>query len=292
MTTMIDFSEQAPIKQGLYPNVAEQSYHADQRAISQSDMRMILKSPAHFRWAKDHPAEPKQVFDYGSAAHALVLGVGQPIEVIEVEVEATRDGRRQKIVADNHAFRLVQEAEDRARAAGRIPLLPEEWRHVQEMADALTHHRLAMELLSDGQAEVSAYALDEPTAVWVKGRFDFLGQSLVDFKTTVSADPAGWAKKCIDYGYDLQAATYLDLAAANGRPDLGWVWICQEKTEPYVATVMVPEPELIDRGRRLKRRALEMFRDCSEAGVWPAYCPDDEFVMVAAPPWALREEDY
>lgn len=274
----------------LINDLPENVYRADQTAISQSDMKLILQCPAKYRWNRDNPPEPKQVFDFGTAAHRLVLGVGMEIEVIRVEVEATRDGRRQKIIADNHMFRAVQEAEDRARAAGKIPLLPAEYQHVQDMADKLSEHRLAMELLSEGQPEVTAYSHDQDTNVDIKGRFDWLGTTLItDYKSAASSDPDVFVRKAVDLGYDLQAAVYLDLARDNGHPGHAFAHIVQEKEPPYVVTVVVLPADLIDRGRRLKRRALEMYRDCLDANRWPGYCPDDDFATPAAPSWALND---
>lgn len=277
------------LETGLYPNVDEESYHADRRAISQSGMKIILQSPAHYRWLTDNPPPPKKEFDFGSAAHALVLGVGPKIEVISVEVEATRDGRKQKIIADNHMFRLVQEAEDRARAAGRIPLLPAEYEHVLAMADKLSEHRLAMELLSVGEPEMTAYAQDEQTGVWVRGRFDWAGPTLIDFKTTTTSEPDEFLRKALSLKYELQVATYLELAAACGHEATAFGWIAQEKEPPYVVSVVLPPAEVIKRGQILKRRALERYRDCLEAGKWPGYIPDTEFATPAAPQWVLRE---
>lgn len=278
------------LKTGLYPDVDEPSYHADRRAISQSGMKLILQSPAHFRWQTDNPPEPKKVFDFGSAAHALVLGVGPKIEVLEVEVEATRDGRKQKIIADNMMFRLVQEEAERVRARGNIPLLPADYQHVLAMADKLSEHHAAMELMSEGQAEVTAYAQDPDTGVWVRGRFDHLGPQLVsDYKTSTTSEPDGFLRHALSLGYEIQAATYIGLARACGHPGAAFVWIVQEKEPPYVVTVVVPPAELIERGRYLARKALERYRDCTEAGKWPGYLDDREFATPAAPQWVLRE---
>lgn len=277
---------------GLFTDIPEDQYHGDSRALAQSGAQLILKAPAKFRWSQDHPEPPKDVFDFGSAAHSLVLGIGPKITVVEVEVTATRNGRKVKIIADNMMFRAAQEEAERIRKRGEIPLLPADYEHVVAMADRLSEHRLAMELLSEGRAEVSAYAQDPDTGVMMRGRFDWLGpQTITDYKTASSADPDEFVRHAINYGYDLQAAWYLDLAELCGHPVSGFAHIVQEKQPPYIVTVVVLPPELIDRGHRLKRRALEMYRDCVEAGVWPGYVSDDTFATPAAPAWALREVD-
>lgn len=265
---------------GVYPDVDETLYHQDHRALSQSGMKLILRSPAHFRWAMDHPPERKDAFDFGKAAHERVLGVGAEL-VVHVPDPKYKSPKSTNAWKD-------QQAEVEARDG--VLLLPEEMDQVDQMAAQIKRHRLAMELLADGDPEVSVYARDRVTGVWMRGRFDWLGEKvIVDYKTADSSDPAVFIRKAVDYGYDLQAATYRDLAELVDHPATGFAHIVQEKKPPYVVSVVVLPAELIERGRILKRRAIERYRDCVEADEWPGYLPDDEFAQPAAPTWALRE---
>jgi hypothetical protein len=149
-----------------------------------------------------------------------------------------------------------------------------------------------MQLLSDGQPEVSAYALDEPTGVTRRGRFDWLGRSiLTDYKTAASSQPSVFAKAAASNGYHMQAAWYLDLARDLGHPAQAFAFIVQEKTPPYIVTVVELDARAVDRGRELNRRALERFRDCTASGIWPPYVADDTFTTVSLPPWAFYDND-
>lgn len=262
---------------GFHQGVTEATYHADRESLSVSGAKVLLKAPALYRWQLDHPVH-KDVFDVGSAAHKLVLGVGDPIEVI---------------YANDWRTKAAQEARDTARADGKIPLLGGDWERVQAMAEALKGHRLAMRLLNVGAPEVSAYAEDDETGVMRRCRFDWLGTSiLTDYKTSFSADPATFIKAAINFGYDQQAAWYRDVAADLGHDAQAFAFIVQEKEPPYLVTVVELPAELVERGRARNRRALDRFAECMESGVWPGYVPDDTFAQPAAPGWALREEQY
>lgn len=254
---------------GFFDGVAEADYHGDRATLSHSGIKTILgRSPLHFRYEQLHPRPFKRVFEFGSAAHALVLGVGDPIAVLDFEDRRTK---------------AYKEAEAEARDAGHTPLLRREYDVVQAMADRLSSHTLAMELLSEGRPEVSAYARDEETGVVRRCRFDWLHPAvLVDYKSAESADPRVFGRKAADYGYHIQAPYYLDIAAALGHPAEAFAFIVQEKAAPYVVSVVELPEASVQRGRELYRRALAIYRDCVAAGVWPAYV-DDATPALAGP---------
>lgn len=260
---------------GFYPDIPEAEYHADRGSLSVSGAKTLLKAPALFKWQQDHPVH-KDAFDFGTAAHALVLGVGAAVE---------------PIVADSWRSKAAQEQRDAARAEGRVPLLVQDWKRVQEMADALSSHRLAMRLLSEGQPEVSAYCEDGLTGVMRRGRFDWLGPSiLTDYKTAASAEPNAFVRAAANFGYHMQAAWYRDLAHDLGHPADAFAFIVQEKEAPYLVTVIELPSDLVTFGAVRNQRALERFRDCTESGIWPGYVSDDTFATPSAPAWALRED--
>lgn len=251
------------IATGFYPDVPEADYHADRDSLSVSGAKVILRSPALFRWQQDNPVV-KDTFDVGTAAHRLVLGVGAPIRVID---------------ADSWRTKAAQAERDEARAAGETPLLAADYATVQAMADRLSEHRLAMRLLSHGRPEVSAYAVDEDTGVMRRCRFDWLGDAvLTDYKTAHTVDPrdlAGRWGAVKKWAYDMQAAWYLDLARDLGHPAELFAFIFQAKTPPYSVTVArVPDADLAD-ARAANAEALQRFRDCRDSGLWPDYLPDD-----------------
>ena len=260
---------------GFVRNLDERAYHADHYSLSVTGAKTLLKAPALFREQQDNPV-PKDVFDFGTAAHRLVLGVGCDLVVHEYDAEAIKSPKSTKAWKE-------QQAE--VRAAGNVLLLPDEYATVRAMADRLAEHQLAMRLLSDGEPEVSAYALDEETGVMRRGRFDWLGSSvLTDYKTAATVDPADLAGK---YGairkwrYDMQAAWYTDLARELGHPALAFAFIFQMKEPPYLVTVAYVNDDDLYEARADNRRALELFRDCTESGQWPGFIPDDSAAVVS-----------
>lgn len=262
---------------GFHDDIPEADYHADRTSLSVSGAKVLLKAPALFKWQQDHPVH-RDVFDIGSAAHALVLGIGAPIRVVDADSWRTKDAKAEK---------------DAAHAAGEIPLLTADHQRVRAMADALSSHSLAMRLLSNGRPEVSAYALDPDTGVMRRGRFDWLGAAvLTDYKTTACAEPWAFAGSAAKFGYHMQAAWYLDLARDLDHPAEAFAFIAQEKEAPYLVSVIELDAAAVQRGRELNRQALERFRDCTASNIWPGYTRDDAFVTVSLPRWALYDNTF
>jgi len=263
---------------GFHDDIPEPEYHADRLSLSVSGAKTLLKAPALFRWRQDNP-EHKDVFDFGTAAHELVLGVGPGIAIIPATSRAK---------ADQEAHKAAKEA---AHAEGKTPVTAEQYERIEAMADALSHHETAMRLLSEGRPEVSAYCEDDATGVMRRGRFDWLGPTiLTDYKSAATVEPWQFAGAVAKFGYHQQAAWYLDLARDLDHPAQAFAFICQEKEAPYLIEVYDLDDAAIARGRELNNRALDLFRRCTEDDEWPGYT-GRQFTTLSLPRWAHYDND-
>jgi hypothetical protein len=286
MTTAVQAGAQAPAagpdpitEPGIY-EMDNETYHSHRYALSSSGARTIItSSPAHFRYEQDHPQPVKKVWDIGNAAHKLVLGNGPELRLVDYARWDSNDAKAE--VAE-------------ARAAGAIPLKRGEYEQVHEMADALRRHPLASLLFDPehGTPEQSLFWRDEKTGVMRRARLDWLpnprtGRLIIpDYKTCVSAHPDKLQRVIEDLGYHQQDDTYRSACHALGiaDADAAFVFVCQEKTAPYVITVVEVNANARRIGAARNRRALEVFARCTATGYWPAY--SDDVVSVALPPWA------
>lgn len=258
---------------GLHGDVPEDEYHSDRGSLSASGAKLLLppSCPAIYRYRLDHP-ERKDVFDYGSAAHARVLGVGAEVEVVK-----KKNKQGEYVDAGDYMTVSSQAHRDEIRAAGKIPLLAWENRAIDAMARALAADEEAAPFLTgDGRPEVSAYFEDAPTGVLRRCRFDWLptvgnGRLVIaDYKTAASADEEKWKKAAADYGFEMQAAWYLDAAIALGLDDdPAFAFIVQEKTPPYLVAVYQLDADALQVGRYRNRQALELFAHCRATNTWP-----------------------
>lgn len=269
---------------GVY-NISEAEYFAEVDALSCSGAKLLLppSCPAKFFYRQDH-AEYKDVWDFGSGAHAMVLGTGP--EIAEIKF-------------DDWKKKAAQEERDAARAAGKIPLLSKELATVKEMAAALRNHPYASALLDpyDGTPEQSLFWNHPRTGIPLRSRLDQMPHTghgrpiITDYKSCHEADPESIAKAVARYGYHIQNAFYSDgfTELTGERP--AFVFICQEKTPPYLVNVVELDPEAVATGRRLYEQAITVYRACIKTGEWPGYA-DDEITEIALPGWAPRGEEY
>lgn len=274
-------------KPGVYDIDAE-AYHRDPvpgGSLSSTGARKLLapSCPAKFRWDQTHPQAPKDEFDLGTAAHKLVLGNGPNIV---------------KVDADSWRTNAAKDEAAQIRAEGGVPLLPREYEQVHAMAAALRRVPIAAALLAahTGQPERSLFWIDQATGVWCRARPDWLptyvaDRSIVaDYKSAHSADPEKFARSVLDFGYHQQADWYLSgmRALGLGTERNAFLFIVQEKTPPYIVSVIGLAELYLALGAARNRKALETYRDCTRSGVWPGYT-DDEVAYVSLPPWAERD---
>lgn len=286
--TAIDTTPIVVTEPGIY-DMPDSVYHRDpvpDGSLSCSEAGKLLDLPARYHHAKLVGGEEyKDTFDFGKAAHRLVLGAGASVEVID---------------ADDWRTKAAKEARDAARADGHTPMLAKDWAVVEAMAAQLRSHKLAMALLDPtrGAPERSLFWLDHD--VWRRARLDWLpdipdtGRLIVpDYKTTATAaDHRSFGKAAASFGYHRQASWYLDaVGEVLDVHDAAFVFIVQERTAPYLVNVIELAPSAMAIGAEQNRRALDLYRECRERGEWPAFGPGVE--MAQLPRWAeiQHEED-
>lgn len=275
---------------GLYHDVSDTDYHRDPvpgGSLSVSGARRLLppSCPARFRYERDHPPTPKREYDLGHAAHLKVLGKGPELVVVD---------------AADWRTKAAKEARDLAHACGRVPLLPPQLEQVETMAAALAEHPIAGELLDPKrmQAEVSLFWPDPPTGVMLRARIDALSTPdpdgdvvIVDYKSCDSADLDHIRRAMHNFGYAMQCRWYIDGAIAVGAALAGvrFLFVFQEVDPPHLVTVVEPDETALMVGERRSRQAIEIYRDCVAADVWPGHTLPDEIPLVGVPTWVERQ---
>jgi hypothetical protein len=280
--------------EGIIRDLDEATYHA-RPELSSTEARLLLDSPAKYRWRKDNPPliDPSTKFDVGTAVHTKVLGTGSRAAVIPANILASNGAASttaaKKFIAD-------------ARAKGLVPLKPDEFEPIDAAAEAVLAHPAAKQLFGQpGDAEVSVFATDPETGVDERGRFDFLptdftlgapSRVAVDLKTTRDASPRGFTKSIADYGYDVQGVWYPDILRLITGEEAEMVFVAVEKTPPYLVAVHQLPTIWKEMGRTKARRARSVYAECLASGEWPGY--GNEVHLLSPPMWLIyqHEEEY
>lgn len=266
----------AMVHPGVYDLPAEE-YHQLPHLSSTGARKLLPPScPALFRHWRQHPELPKDHFDFGTAVHTLVLGRGPKLVYIDHEEWRTKVAK--ELVAD-------------VRDSGAVPVRPSDWAAVHAAGAAVRRHPVASVLFTGGLPEQTMIWHDEATGVVCRGMADYLrGDLIIDLKTCQCAHPDAIAKSIANYGYHQQAAWYLEgytQLAADEQLNPRFLFVFVEKDPPHLITIAQPDQESLEVGAARNRRALEVFRDCTEAGVWPGYTTDVE--LISLPRWAARD---
>jgi hypothetical protein len=270
---------------GIHPGYDEATYHADP-AFSQSAAKVLLESPARYRWRLENPEPPRDEFDVGHAVHAKVLGVGLPI----VEIPAD-------LLSSNGAVstKAAKEFVATARAAGEVPLLGSVIATVDRMAEAVLAHTAARGAFeAEGDVELSMWWTDPDSGVEARGRIDkaaatSAGISLVDLKTTADGSPRAFASSAAKFGYRLQGGAYCDgWEQITGDQPAGFLFVTVEKEAPHLVGTYSLAPLDVEEGRDKWRLACARLADYRARDEWPSYADEPEpFAHLYLPAWAV-----
>lgn len=222
--------------------------------LNWSRLKLIERSPAHYvsGYSGDSAA-----FRLGTAAHSATLEPGQFAADYVVYTEGIRRGKKWD------AFEMD------AITAGKTVLNQKEHNEATQIANAVRSNPAASRYLSGGAAEQAL--------VWrlgdfdCKGRADYIGDAIVDLKSTGDASPRGFAYSCAKYGYFGQAAWYSDgqfKATGVRKP---FVFVAVEKTPPYVVTVFRVPDEVLAAGREQYLTLLGRLDYCKKNNFWGGY---------------------
>jgi hypothetical protein len=236
------------------------------KATSRTHVVAALKSPLHYKLARDERIEPTPAMLWGQWFHTLLLEPDQ----FDCHIRDRKHDGRTRAGKEWKASILAKDLE----AGQQLPILT--LAQYQELADtvrAVREHEAAVQLLRRrGDAEL--VLVGELHGVRVKARLDHVSPGIIiDAKTTGDANPEIFVAKTFDhYSYALQAAFYVDLAAEvlGGKHEFFFVTV--EKTKPHaVSVVQVHETPWLATGRLHYRRGLDLIRHAEQSKSYPGY---------------------
>lgn len=271
-------------KAGLYLAIEENEYHADPTesgSLSSTEAKRVLDSPATYRWIRDHGQESNPAFDLGHVVHGIVLGEGLDVAVYPADVLSSSGAPTTK---------AAREFAAQARSEGRALVKQADYDKAVAMADAVLTHPAAGPLFVQGDPEVSAFAPDPETGVWMRGRFDWLSENMiVDLKTTADPRPSAFARSVVNYGYDLQREWYRTLhRLTQGGEAPDFLHVVVGKEAPYLVGVYRFDPLFEEIGKAKVRTALDTYAQCVKWDQWPGL--PEQVTTLDAPSWYVKHE--
>lgn len=228
-------------------------------ALRRSHLWLLRKSPAHYKYAVEHPEEPTPALLFGIAAHMAIL---EPERFSAEYITAPKIDRRTK---------AGKEEWDKLMQSGKSILSDEDSKDINGMMEAIQKNELAMSLLK-GEHEVPIQWVDPETGEECKCRPDVIGEALiVDYKTTTTCEGVEFEKSARKYGYQLQAAMYREGLLQTRFKNYGFAFVAQEKKAPYAVRVYMCDEGWIDDGVTIYRELINLYHKCKVSDNWPGY---------------------
>jgi len=283
--------------------------------ISQSSMKELLISPAHYLAAYGPNAEPRfatAAMTWGLALHARVLEPekfdnlffdrsSKPKEPTIAELKEMLDESGTEYPKGSKKADLEKLLWPEGKMKeNRTSMDPKDFDNVCRAAEALRSHDITGEWFCPGQKdfrkynEVSLYAKNE-LGQQLKGRFDRMVETpekitILDLKTTQDASPKGFGRSVANFSYDLQAAWYSHLAQrCFPDRDVEFLFIAIEKKAPFGISVYRASSQLLQNGQKKMAKALDLYAQCLVLDYWPSY--DPIIHDLSMPRWGLTEDE-
>lgn len=277
-----------PARLGLVRDLPIETYHDDATSISNSGLLDLARSPLHYHALHINPLRPPRVAKAGqlegSLAHCMAL---------EAEAFFARYVLGPTCNRNTKKWHEFVEAE--AQGDKRVCIQEDQYDVARAQALSLRSLDELGGLLSEGEAEVSAYWIDATNGVLCRCRPDWNspvgsrdeGVILVDLKTCSDASPAEFARQVARKSYHLQAAFYSDgFEAASGKRVMGFVFAAVEGAWPFAACAAMLDDDSLNAGRREYRQLLDLYATCRERDEWPGYSEGIE--LISLPAWRMK----
>ena len=253
------------------PQIHDRKEYRAFPALNQSAAKHLLVSASHYQAYINAPHEETKALKFGTFVHSAVL---EPHTLDDLYATApdvdrrTKDGKEQwAAFATANAGKTILDAEESA---------------IGHLVASSARHALKVHGVKFDETEVM-YHVDY-NGIPLKAAIDGVaGDYLWDIKTTEDASAAGMLKAIRNpqYKYNLQAYWYrVVYELATGKRPLGFRFLFIEKSPPFAWSVCEIGPELMSWAVADFEKAVNLYRECSASGVWPAYPEDVQVIDV------------
>ncbi len=242
--------------------MTEKEYRAAE-GVNKSTLWNLRRSPAHYKYFLDHPQEDTAAVKFGRAVHAAILTPSAYKRDYAI-VPAGIDRRTKTGKEEYQAFLNA--------SSGKEIISAEDADTIKGIVKAFKKNRDAAQLLKGTRREKPLFWKDD-NGILCKCRIDaYKAGVVIDLKTAADAETDTFSREALRYGYDVQAAHYLDAyqhKESSVMPD--WYFIVIEKSEPYAVNVLKADTGFLDYGFIRRQELIEKLKACREKESFPGY---------------------
>ena len=252
----------------LRTDISAEEYHSSSELSRSTAFALNKTSPAHVKYGMDHPSPSSTPLVMGGCLHSAVF---EPMK-LEYEYGAKPAKIDGKSPLTNHYKAEFEHIANQN--LGKRWLSQNDYNTCMEMAGAALDNPVLKDYMSDVDSIMEGTGYFTEEGAECKVRLDLFCPSaevIIDLKSTIDASERGFAKSVRQYGYDFQACWYLESLRKLGYSPKQFIFVCVEKTPPYVTACYTLEAYDIARHREPMRRACKLWASCVSSGIWPGY---------------------
>jgi len=239
-------------------SLTHDNYYQDTEYVSNSMLNNLTgKSPEYFRFMMDNPQLATPAMKFGSALHMNVL---QPEEFNKRYAVSPKFDKRTKKGKEDYAYfaksNILKDV-----------ITESEYHLIEQMTQKIMRDSDAKLMLTSGIKEHIIAWENEEFGVKCRGMLDVYNTKaniIVDLKTTQDSSYYGFASSVKKFKYYKQAAFYMDAVRAQE-----FYIVAIEKNPPFSLNIIQIGDDLLDKGREMYNRDLEIYKYCIDNNYWP-----------------------
>lgn len=248
-----------------------EEYHSDRGSISSTALKILLRSPAHFRAYQCGPR--KKELDsqrIGTATHAAVFEPYRFSKDYVVWHQRRGAAGWNSFVGANVGKEILTRSEH-----DLVSACAQSIRSTEALRDESGAVYTVDDLITYGTCERNLYWVDQASGLTCRMRADLMIQNVtVDLKTTDDARAERFGWQCVRHDYDVQAAFYLRGRRAfdPNTQHFPFIFIAAELTAPHAALVHTADDDaFIAPGDKKVSAALALLKACQASSSFPGY---------------------
>jgi hypothetical protein len=254
----------------------------------------MLKSPYSFfdYITRDRKKLATEQMKIGSAVHTLLLEkhLFPKLYVAEPRfVTKKKNGEGEShLTTEAKAMKAAwKESLDPA----AVVLTEENFQTAYSMVESVYEHPHAKATLEIGKPELSGYYRDPETGIKCRIRPDLYVPEygiLLDVKTTeMDCSAEAFSRNIWSWRYDFQMGMYCEgIKAITGHEPKLVLFLVIESKPPYEVCLYECDQELLDKGKKDYRIAINRLKSCLITGKWDRI--QNQTGVISLPPWALK----
>ena len=224
----------------------DKEYYSDNEFVTNSMLGLLNKSPQHLLAYMQGFTKESKALDIGKAFHTMILEPSKLDNEVVVFEGKTRRGKAWD------EFKMAN--------SDKTIISTSEWNMINDMSNVIFENKEAMEFINNSKHEV--VEVWKNNSIKCKGKADMVVMNienkkiLIDLKTTRDSSIESFRRSSYSYGYDRQAAFYID----GFQADEFW-FVVIEKENPYRVGIYKASDEFIEGGRIKNNYLLEMYQE-------------------------------